>query len=83
MSGQLVVYENVWMAQRRGPAIQLQFGWPGIGRLPRLAASGRVATGAAVGALFGATTSYFAVWLAIGVAVGVIGNRIMSRQRLE
>ncbi len=80
MSGQLVVYESVWMAQRRGPAIQLQLRWPGIGGLPRLAAAGRIAAGATVGALFGTTTSYFAVWLAIGAAVGLIGDRIMSRK---
>jgi hypothetical protein len=79
MSGQMVIYESVWMAQRRGPAIQLHLNWPSLPTLVRLAAIGRVGAGAAVGALFGATTSYFTLWVAIGFAVGVGGNWIMSR----
>ncbi len=80
MSGQLVVYESVWMAQRREPTIQLQLHWPDLTARPRLLAGTRICAGAAVGALFGATTSYFSLWVAIGAAIGVAGHWIMSRR---
>jgi hypothetical protein len=80
MSGQMVIYESVWMAQRRGPAIQLNLNWPSLNGRPGLEAAGRIGVGGAVGALFGATTSYFGLWVVIGVAVGGLGNWIMSRK---
>jgi hypothetical protein len=79
MSGQLVVYQSVWMAQRRGPAIQLHLQWPDLTAWPKVAAAVRIGMGAAMGALVGATTSYFGLWVAIGAAIGWGGHWIMSR----